>query len=355
MTSTVVLDPFVRVHIWEHPSIIKEGLQKYAPGHAALEIFHKESSRPNTYISFWPPLHTCCANSNDHFHDNYDVDYRAEGKKDSWRIDLYVGEENIAKIEEAFEKFKAQPYQWTIHGSSSFGLSYERNCAGLSLFLLEKGGLNAWGGTTDLLRRVFAISLSSLILGGIAFYTFKRIQPLIKSLTELEDFYQGYLKSGILAKQSLITLARVFPKALTLQATLQENAPSAILSSSQNITAELRESVLSLDSRLKENICLLKEMNQDLAKMKNQFDLAALTLLVPIGLGATLTFLNQRIWIKTITPFDVKIVAQQANLSLEKKKKNSNRPHPITILTASIGIGVLLSISNYYFKYLPKI
>lgn len=56
---------------------------------------------------------------------------------------LDVGHENIKKINRTFEKFVLDPHSWNRWGSMRFRLSYERNCSGLVLYLLESGGIRS--------------------------------------------------------------------------------------------------------------------------------------------------------------------------------------------------------------------
>ena len=126
----------VNIQVW------KWKYTKKSVGDVALQTFGPDG----IYASFWPGIcestDYCGDKKIDHFHTR-DQDDRFYGDQDLLvtNIDLYTL--NVADINNTFKKaFKALGCQWALTGSSFLRKSNQRNCSGLALYLLEKGGID---------------------------------------------------------------------------------------------------------------------------------------------------------------------------------------------------------------------
>lgn len=128
--------PYVKVLIWEsHSEEEKMPSQNY--GHVALETC--TGSTDPTYMSFWACGHPETCGALPHFHHTKEEDDREEAGKAA--RSYFLSCLDIAKINAAFEAFKAKPDAWGALGWGLFGRAYARDCRGLTVFLLEKGGI----------------------------------------------------------------------------------------------------------------------------------------------------------------------------------------------------------------------
>lgn len=127
---------YVRVLIWESSLEEKVPSQRY--GHVALETCTR--SADPTYMSFWACGHPkTCGAVHPHFHNTKEQDDREETGKVARSYCLFSLD--VSKINAAFEAFKANPDAWGALGWGIFGRAYARDCRGLTVFLLETGGI----------------------------------------------------------------------------------------------------------------------------------------------------------------------------------------------------------------------
>lgn len=119
-------------------------------GHVAIKIIPDEAfPEINEYISFWPgdcyannqsridDAHICRANQS-HFHTKDQDDYLYQDKLPDTLILTTLDTEAIIA---EFRSYQQSPYEWRASGSSFLASEHEKNCVGLSVALLNKGGL----------------------------------------------------------------------------------------------------------------------------------------------------------------------------------------------------------------------
>jgi hypothetical protein len=131
---------YVRVWYWPGRGISSSG---YSPGHVALEMHKGGENNENYYASFWPGKCRSpenCQETESHFHEKLDTDqFLEDGKRGE---DFKLVSLRIDTMIQAFLDFKRRKhYIWSETGSGIFRKSYARNCAGLTLYLLEAGGI----------------------------------------------------------------------------------------------------------------------------------------------------------------------------------------------------------------------
>lgn len=317
--------PFVRVYIWQHSVFQKRAsgnfaVQSYLPGHASLETHSGGAKDEICYMSFWLPTRECCPETQSHFHSCYQIDdkyYKNKGIKDPECIKLPLDLEGIKKIQSAFEKFKQEPYGWTLSGSGVFRRSYESNCAGLSLYLLEKGGLGGFEGTQSFLRSVTAATISSYLFFSVSFFCFRRVVPLVNSFNDYSNFIRLYLlcmRESISAESAL---SKALPHALSLREAIGNKAPPDLIETAVKTVKEMATVIVGLEDAQQDFVSLSPLIDDDYHFLRGRILCACGTLFSPIALTATLIFLNQKIWIKTVTPADVKQHADGVKQHLE--------------------------------------
>lgn len=158
-------------------------INKYSPGHVALHIHHPNGTK--NYISFWPPScpwQDCPQGQNSHRHTE-DEDLLAE-KMPPEKVTLLLDANKIKKTFEGFDD-KARLYTWTLWGSSILRQSYERNCAGLVLHLLKKGGLEEIVSVKDSSSRSRRVAATCVGLSIVFFGGFFAARPLLSSLQKI--------------------------------------------------------------------------------------------------------------------------------------------------------------------------
>ncbi len=166
-------------------------------GHVALELddgavdVHTGmiTTEP-TYISFWPPCaypdnpEHCCYNCprESHWH-NLIKDQNAYSSPTGLKMRVYqlfnldAGGLNTPKIKRIYKKIsKNKNSVWGAAGSGPLGLPYERNCASLTLYLLEKGGVPNPFATRvrTFYRTALMLSLPVCLLGAYGYGFYKR-------------------------------------------------------------------------------------------------------------------------------------------------------------------------------------
>jgi hypothetical protein len=131
------INPYVKVLIWASPTELYNAPQGY--GHVALETCTGGPNPETTYISYWGSSHTGECARQAHFHHAKEDDDLAElGKTTQTYI---LSNLNVAKVNAAFKAFQANPNAWGALGWGILGNAYARDCRGLTVFLLERGGI----------------------------------------------------------------------------------------------------------------------------------------------------------------------------------------------------------------------
>lgn len=340
-----VSDSYVRVHIWLHPTIAKDQrskvrLQKYSPGHVALEVHSKGSVDEVSYISFWPPTQWCCSESRSHFHKDYETDKRAEGNRDSEQIDLPLSLENIKKIQAAYEKFKASPYEWKEWGSSDFRNPYENNCVGLVLDLLAQGGIDSKN-APHYGKIALAVSLSAIILFPTLIIIYKRV------LLDAPAYLLKEIQNRML--KTCLEIETQFVESLHF-AYINERKFHTTVSKA---TAVSQEIVALLDKGIKDNLENLKTLHETvvlintsvLSTIKFATDLtknatfhAIGALCTPLIFNTTVFAVHQTLW-TTKTPADVKRIVTKKKQLLDKATSNNSWSY----FSRALGLGLFAS------------
>ncbi len=170
----------------EGVSFPKLGKPNYSPGHVALQLHTGKENEKDAYISFWSgrcglvnPEH--CQETDSHFHAELSIDQLIEKKRGE---DIKLVSLNVDAMRTAFEQFRRKPFSWGALGSGIFRKSYERNCSGLTLFLLEKGGIKKHHRNTDdnFTRRVFSV-ITTLEISYRSYWSFRQFRTLTSILT----------------------------------------------------------------------------------------------------------------------------------------------------------------------------
>lgn len=130
-------------------------------------ISHIAIETPRDLMSYWqshvPSSH--CKMTGPHFHDSPEVDQELLSNHVLQKITL-TGLD-VEKIQEAFSRFRNNPERWGALGWGIFRRPYERNSTGLSLYLLDKGGIFTY---TDYNRgNLFSSSLEIVAITALIF------------------------------------------------------------------------------------------------------------------------------------------------------------------------------------------
>ena len=194
---------YATVYVWRRSS--------YNPkefGHVALEI--KTGGLPDAiifYVSFWPGRTDCKCHKRketSHFHDIDDDRIVMLGPAHQ---EYKLFNLNIQKIIDAFLKFyNSGDFKWGILGSGSLRYTYERNCAGLTLYLLEKGGIGAIVSdkrTREQSRMLVATIVSLSIFTGVSLWALSKYLPLMDGWKYLHNLWQNYIISTECGENSI--------------------------------------------------------------------------------------------------------------------------------------------------------
>lgn len=315
----------VKVHVWEHPSLLK-------PGHVALETHTGGRDDVATHISFWPPSGKCCAESKSHF-STYEHDKNYE-EKESQTFTLLLSSERILKINKAFKEFTTDPYQWSPSGSSVFRRPYESNCAGLTLYLLEEGGLETGGLlNTKLSKLAIATLLSMAVFGGMSYLSHTHIKTLEKSSSEMVR--------ALLKYHNLIDINRLCLNYISMVADrINDKLLTQILVNNERVgfteegrkLLQARDKINKLISSLPEDV----RSNDVMHSWTNTLDSAewsikqvsiakTTTVISTLVLSTMVTVFTQQVWIKTVTPSDVKKIVNKLELHQQAEKNTISR------------------------------
>lgn len=320
--SQPVLLPFVNVFVWPGLSSLRmssDGIHsnRYSPGHVALETHIAGVSK---YISFWPPdcpWPACRRMGRSHFHskeEDAQAEQNAEGVILPKIYKLSLG--SVEAINLAFEKFqRLDAYKWTALGSSFFRQAYERNCAGLALYLLEKGGIRelvSGSETTSYSRKMIAASISALFFVSINFLVAPPLWQLFRNFKALNRFKESYTRELDAHFLSLTPFDNIYKLARGIAKKLP--SPDA---SVNEIIAKVEAIRTKIIEAAPLQYGLYVNFLHDLRRSKRHFVIgAASIILAPALLAITLIYLNQRIWLKTVLPADVERVAAKAEKAL---------------------------------------
>ncbi|MCH9626352.1 MAG: hypothetical protein S4CHLAM123_15490 [Chlamydiales bacterium] len=294
--------PSVTVHVWGESSFQKgtEGKRVcFSPGHVALQVMTEDKS---VYISFWPPTQHCCAASAAHFHSDYETDQSYE-RKDSRSYCLAVSQEGAEKIMEVFLDFKSKPYEWSVLGSSILRRPYASNCAGLSLYLLEKGGLyNDSFFSMQPSKLASALFVSATFFGAINFYSYSKVFQLDTYVNQLKNFIGTNTRLEEFNSQGITYL-------------------NGILGGMNAISNKKTEAFFALQENVKKGITLLNStIKTDVTTaLQNWLNLtqrhifkAKVTLAIPFCFSSMLCLIQHNLWLRTVTPYEVEAFAKKA-------------------------------------------
>lgn len=341
----------VKVHVWEHPSLLK-------PGHVALETHTGGYDDVATHISFWPPSGKCCAENKSHF-STYEHDKNYEGKE-SQTFTLLLSTERILKINKAFEEFTRDPYQWAPSGSSVFRRPYESNCAGLTLYLLQEGGFETGGlFNTKLSKLAIATLLSMAVFGGMSYLSHSHIKTLEKSSSEMVHSLLKYHNlidiNRLCLNYICMVTERINDKFLTQ--ILVSDGIFAFSDQGRKLL-QAQETINKLFSSLPEDVCTNDDRHSwantldSVEWSKKQVGIAKTTTVISsLVLSTIVTVFAQHIWIKTVTPSDVKKIVKK--LELHQRAEKSAVSQKFKGCTAHIasyvgkGLRSVSLVSNY--------
>lgn len=333
---------WVKVHIWEHPSF------QLKPGHVALELHNGGETEIRTYVSFWPHSNKCCSEPESHFAD-YQHDVRYE-EKDPETFTIFLSQEGIEKIENAFNKFKADPYQWSPFGSSVFRRPYESNCAGLALYLLEKGGVSTDSFLNARISKfIMATFISIAIFGGVSYLSGHHLQVLNKKSLAYNQSALAYVSLCDVKYLCLRYIAE-------LRNRLAEDRPNIDSEKVVKLERVAADTLLEngWDGQQEPPSSLLRNTLDNIDAKTARVNIAKTTVTILfLALSGFAVIANQQIWLKTVTPADVKKIvkkieaSQKVEKSVVMKRGLKNRTWIITC--GGIGIG---SLFLWYLK--PK-
>jgi len=325
---------FVRVWYWSSQGFSfnsdRETKIAYSPGHVAIEL-HSGGNEDCviSYASYWPGpcrLINVCTKSTSHFHENLTTDELIETKKGK-SFDLH--DLNVKKIQEAINKYKRLGiFSWGILGSSVFRKSYERNCAGLSLYLLEIGGIRNLihnQSTGSRLKKWFSHSFSVIALSGTSAWSYYQIRNLSGSLQNYHHFAHSYQLASKGASSAFRSVMKMFFSALPILTDTLENqeAHRVIHTDIQTILQKLRRSMVELGTAIYSNEeHFLPDLLTTVDQANKRFFFASITALTPVAMAISVLILNHTILIKTVTPANVKEIVEKA---VKKEKDTKGR------------------------------
>jgi hypothetical protein len=338
------IQPHVKIIVWPGSSSIgfsRSGidLSKYSPGHVALETHDAEGNIK--YISLWPdncPWRECPRGTRSHFH-SYKEDQQAEQSQKGGIVlpsvsTLYL---DIEKINAAAKKFEQAPYKWTVLGSSIFRQAYERNCSGLALFLLERGGLRTIIPHTRTLSGSRNLLTLTMIIANFSLLIFFTARP-IKKMWDLKKNYEGKV-----AQFERFKILHILNPILTSP---DFDLDSKIAQIPKCIDESLNDTVKGVSCN-----CLKSRFSTN----NLHLGIAIASTIAPFAFAIFLGIMNQKIFLKTITPRDVKELAAkaekiQSNGLIEKSQKRKSLFLESLLIGAVFGGSLVVSkiILNFH-------
>lgn len=324
---------FVRVWYWPSQGLSlrndRESKIAYSPGHVAIELHAGgNDDRVIAYASFWPgPCRrkNICTEFPPHFHETLKVDELIERDKGE-SFDLHSLD--VEKIQQAIKKYKGRRiFLWGILGSSVFRKSYERNCAGLTLRLLEIGGirnLTQDQKTSSNLRKIFNNSFSVIALTGSSAWSFYQIWSLSSSLQNYHHFANSYQLASKGASTAFRSVYKMFSSALNIltKSFNNQEVHPLIRDDIQIIVQKIRDSLAELSTAIYSNEeHFLPDLGRTVDQANKRFLFTSTTALIPVAMAVSILFLNHTILIKTITPTDVRVIAEKAVKKEQEKER----------------------------------
>ena len=344
----------VEILYWEgSPSFQKteNGTYVIGPsfGHVAIQAGEQ-------YISFWPgrcgqEKSKYCAQITAHFHE-YDTDSLVEGKPPDNRIRLDTLE--VDKIIACYNKFKeGNKYDWKIFGSSSFSKPHERNCAGLSLYLLEAGDIRKLvpGTITKNPKTIFiTLSISTIIFGALCYGSYRILSPLLKARDVSSiclNNYRNVSNFDIEMHQNLKKLhgqiSNLHEPASQMQSLFTNSPLEEVKALSNFHLPELTPLISITQSMTQREI----ERNHslvisNLASLVDNVEMRSIIgiFMTTVGLLGYFTFTGNKALMQVVTPADVKNLAIEARA--KELRKNEHAPSSFSwkfpaLLVAGIG------------------
>lgn len=331
-SSQIPPNPYVRVFVWRKSEGFFSSASKKDFGHVAVETrTGGQNDQSVRYISFWPGKKetdnrvTICSCNRDvsHFH-NYAEDCNEEERPaDRTYILLKL---DIEKIHRAFHKFYNEGhFHWKVTGSSFLRYTYERNCAGLTLYLLKKGGIGDMVPrelTEEHARVMFATALSAGAVAGVSFWLLSCLSSFIFSWRTLSAFWQDYLTIVSCYKKAAVHFENL--RALSDQFPINDEI--------EKIKGYLE---LPRDWALGET-----QFERALGYADQRIKLATASLLIPTVCSISVIFLNNRLLLKTITPGDVENIVKKTSKAPSSIKYSQSRERLVWLTT---GLGAALT------------
>lgn len=305
---------------------------KKAPsfGHVALRLI--QNGQELCYISFWPK-ETCddkaCrppASPEDekehalppqtsvkapcHWHTQA-ADEAIYTRRKGLRVKVYELNDDqgidVLKIHQTFMELKPK-LTWGSFGSGPFKCPYELNCAGLSLYLLENGGLeNPFKKQVNtFFRASLLLGTMTLLMGVIGYKAYKNRSISSELGTIKTEFAKGYQSSQKL-NQSAIT-------ALKLNPTPQTEGQIAAINFADMLMTEAFHKICEAATHAEKGVDHARAFLGVASKISMGTG-AILTCAAPVGLK----LIN-----KTITPANVAHVAREASKREKRVKKQES-------------------------------
>lgn len=336
----------VRVHCWDNRGVHldKRGKPAYAPGHVALEI--RQGAVIVVYASFWPgnscPI-TICKESDAHFH-NLDTDQLIEAKTE--RIHTIVGLDVEAMIR-AFDRFKRKPKSWGALGSGVLRRPYQRNCAGLTLHLLEKGGLreilNNQAFMSSRFKVLLGVATSTVFLAcaslgirreilrlytdpipGAEAFEKLNIHNIPSPMQTFGNFIGDFNHHVEISEEAFGYIKNIFANTIKAQqqATELSNGSVTLFKEISQVGQLTHELLVDFSTVTQKNgRVVMPLLLETYMSVKSHISYAATATLVPIAISAGIIFFNMVLWAKTMTPADVeKIVIRAVQIQCETRK-----------------------------------
>lgn len=312
----------VTVYYYPPPPVIDRNLSGQVElsihkslGHVALEI------QGGDYISFWPPCkNEHCKVKTDHLH-RKDIDQAMCKNFRTYQLFL----QHLPQLLAAWDEFRKENHKWAMLGSGPFRLYKERNCADLTLYLLEQGGLDIrYRGRMDYFKIFFGTSFLAMgmsLQGFLYLGASKTTQKVQEARKDLDTAFERYNTVSGNAVQEL----SLSP---TPQTTVEKNriqyANMLLRGSFHVLSTASFQSYDVLDSSRK---CLR---------------LASSVVLLGGGVIATGSYYGAKAIRKTITPATVAMIAEEVG-------KVDKKSYSMLVRTATAFLGII-SISFFIIR-----
>ena len=285
------------------------------------------------YASFWPKG-TCllpeARHQMDHTHKQIE-DQRAYGTLPK---PVVLRGLNVKALNDAYNAFKEGPFRWSYFGSGPFRLTYERNCSGLALHLLEIAGVKV--PFRENIERAKRFGYVTLLTGsvsgliGMTSYILSGARRSHERLGQAERNIKGaYESSHELNTRAIDALDSLAP------------TPRSKLQVAHTRFADmlLKEAVESFSSTLPEVYSAIDDANHSLKwSVAISFGLSAAS----VGLG----YVGSHALVGSVFPSDVREVALKASqeeapsqatiIRKERKEKRHQEGLMVGLATAMV-------------------